>query len=615
LSESIATAALAAVILFVCGCDGFSGPKGGGGVDINVVPDTPEGGFPNGVPESVKTLRIVFDSDKFKCCVAIDPLGAPQDPSAIQRFIELNQPPSGQATLYIDGFATDFVPAINGITDTCEILPQTTVRGPCDPLRPTTPSFRGNPTRVVVPASGRGDAGDIPFLAVPFLVDLEPPADAERMSPVRFAFTVADAVSGIDLDSVRLDVTGSDGTPLTVHLDLEACADAGVKTCSAGGALMVSGYKAESEPVLLSGPLQARIRATNFAPTPQSMDFVYRFAVATPTPTSTALDTATPTNTASHTPTATPTATPTPTPTSTSTPTNTATDTPTNTATPTRTPTHSFTQTPSATPTPTTTVTPTRTPTLTHTPTQTPTGTPRDTATSTATLTATPTPTITATHTASRTPTITSTATSSPTPTQTGTVTATFTATPTRICNVSSEMEMIDPLIIVTNNLDPAGDDRLRVRGSFQVASGVPAINPAANGLRFTIYSRFNGTELLSFSVPRGMAADLDRPGWRVNSVGTRWTYEDREGTRTPGLRRVTVVRVAGAVSVYEVAVYGRDGSFHIEPTELPLRLDIVLGGEAQAAAGQCGVGFFNIETSRRPNCRARGLGEAISCR
>jgi hypothetical protein len=175
---------------------------------------------------------------------------------------------------------------------------------------------------------------------------------------------------------------------------------------------------------------------------------------------------------------------------------------------------------------------------------------------------------------------------------------------------------MTDPLVIVTNNLNPMGDDRLRVSGRFQIANRAPAINPTVNGLSFTIYSRFNGTELLSFFVPPGARPSFAAPGWRVNSTGKRWSYEDREGTRTPGIRRVTVVhKTAIALGLYEVSVYGRQGNFHIEPNELPLRLDIVLGGEAQAAVGQCGIGFFNIETSRRPNCRARGQGEAISCR
>jgi hypothetical protein len=175
---------------------------------------------------------------------------------------------------------------------------------------------------------------------------------------------------------------------------------------------------------------------------------------------------------------------------------------------------------------------------------------------------------------------------------------------------------MSDPLVIISNNLLPGGDDRLRVRGRFQVARRVPAINPTINGLSVTIYSRFNGTELLKIVVPPGARPSFQAPGWRTNSTGTRWTYEDRNGTRTPGIRRVAVVhKTSIAIGLYEVAIYGREGSFHIDPNELPLRLDIVLGGETQAAAGQCGIGLFNVETSRPPTCKVQGLGEGISCR
>jgi hypothetical protein len=196
----------------------------------------------------------------------------------------------------------------------------------------------------------------------------------------------------------------------------------------------------------------------------------------------------------------------------------------------------------------------------------------------------------------------------------TRTRTATFTVTPTRICN--ADIAITDPLVIISNNFDPPGDDRLRVRGRFAVASQTPAINPIRNGLRFTLYNRFNGNELLSFVIPPGMRLTREGPGWHANGTNTRFTYEDRNGLRTPGIRRVTVVhKITTAVGLYEVSVYGRDGSFHIEPSELPLRLDIVLGGEEQAAAGQCGTGFFNVESARSPNCGTAQAGDTISCR
>lgn len=173
----------------------------------------------------------------------------------------------------------------------------------------------------------------------------------------------------------------------------------------------------------------------------------------------------------------------------------------------------------------------------------------------------------------------------------------------------------MNPRVIIGNNDEPPGDDRLRVRGRFLVTNRVPAINPILNGLRFTIYSRFRDTELLSFVVPPGARPTRQSPGWKVNSIGTRWTYDDRGGLRTAGLRRVTVVHKSGiAVGLYEVSVWGINGDFHIEPFELPLRLDIVLGGGPQA--GQCGTGLFNIDSSSAPKCRTAGLFDAqISCR
>jgi hypothetical protein len=173
---------------------------------------------------------------------------------------------------------------------------------------------------------------------------------------------------------------------------------------------------------------------------------------------------------------------------------------------------------------------------------------------------------------------------------------------------------MTNARVIIANNVVPPGDDRLRVRGRFQVRSTTPAIDPIANGIEFAIYSRFNGTELLRFVVPPGRRQTLQSSGWLLNSTRVRWTYEDPSGTRIPGLRRVIVVRKS--TGLYEVSVWGVDGDFHIEPFELPLRLDIVLGGATQAAAGQCGTALFNIDSSRSPKCRASGFfGETINCR
>jgi YVTN family beta-propeller protein len=368
-------ASLLAVGITFAGCDGLGGPDEGGGLDVDAMIEG-SGGFPeNGIPDSVKTLRVVFESDNgaLRCCVAIDPLAVPEDPNDEQRSIELSQPPPGPATLRIDGFATDFAPTVNGITDVCPVLPTFAVKGPCDQTRPATPSFRSRPTRVEVPTVGRGDAGEIPLPSVPFLVDFEPPPFVELMSPVGFSFTVADTLYGLAAGSVQLDVSDDSGSR-AVALDLTACADDGSEACSDGGELSVLGFKAAAAPLSLAGAVEARIRARNLAPTPESLDFTYALSVITPTPTLTPTSTATPTFTPTRTPT----------------------------STPTRTPTHTSTST--ATSTHTHTRTPTFTPAVTTTPTAAPTSTSTETATSTATVTATPTMTGSPTSTATRLP-------------------------------------------------------------------------------------------------------------------------------------------------------------------------------------------------------------------
>lgn len=370
--NAAAAACVLAAGLLLHGCDGFDGPdEGDRGFDVDVIVE--DGGFPDGIPTSVNCLRIVFESDAgFSCCVAIDPIRSPEDPNSGERSIELNQPPAGGATLRIDGFAGDFAPTVNGITEICSILPTSAVKGPCDQERLATPSFSGPPTRVVVPAVGRGDAGEIPLPSVPFLVDFLPPPASQQMNPVPFSFTVADTIHGIDADSVQLDVSSDGGNPVEIDLDLVACADDSSETCSTSGALVVSGFKAAAAaPVPANGVVQARIRARNLAPTPKALDFTYQFAVATPTPTNTPAATSSPTNTATSTPTRTPTRTATQTPiaTATSTPTFTftSTNTSTRTATPTRTPSATATLTPTSTPTVTATPTITGTPTATRT--------------------------------------------------------------------------------------------------------------------------------------------------------------------------------------------------------------------------------------------------------
>jgi hypothetical protein len=216
----------------------------------------------------------------------------------------------------------------------------------------------------------------------------------------------------------------------------------------------------------------------------------------------------------------------------------------------------------------------------------------------------------------SYTPTATPTDTPTSTPTVTPTVTPTppFTVTPTatRVCELGTLIQ--DPRVAVSRNLAPAGDERLRVGGLFNVINLTPTIDPIANGFQFTIYGQ-SGAELMSFFVPPGAQPDSQSPGWKVNLSGTRWGFKDRNGDLVPGIQRVNVThKVNLAQGIFKVTVSGKNTDFTINPAELPLRLDIVLGGVPQAVAGQCATGLFNPETGDRPRCQTRSSGDRVSC-
>lgn len=234
-------------------------------------------------PASAKTVRVVFrSSDGETCCVALDsalvPAGA---------LLVLDDLPSGPATLVVGFFAEDFAPSVPGIGATCKTVP-TTLGAACDPLRVASPSFESEPLAVNIIAGGQTNVTDLVIRALPFVVNFSPENGETVATPVQFQFTVADAVTGVEADSVVLELTvqipdGPVFRPLTKRLPvvLMPCQDDSSQPCSAGGNLDLAGFKASSEPaLLLAGPVDVRILAINEGDPPQEVDFTYAFEVA-----------------------------------------------------------------------------------------------------------------------------------------------------------------------------------------------------------------------------------------------------------------------------------------------------------------------------------------------
>jgi hypothetical protein len=335
------------------------------------------GGVSAQLPPAVRTVRLVFESQSgSSCCVAINPSNVPADANG-NRSVLLDGLASGPGTFMIAGFATDYVPAPAGVTQTCATTP-VGIGQPCS-SQPASPSFESPPEPVTITPNMVNAPADIHVPGVPFVLSPSPHPDEQVTNPPTIRFTVADAIGQIDPNSVAVEIS-QDGVPgvLSVPVTLSACDDATATPCSPGGALQVAGFLAVSEATLLQpGTAHIAIHVRDTSPVPRVSDFAYDFSVIAPTPTPTA------------------------------TPTQTFTRTPTLTITPTRTPT--LTNTPADTPTEVPTATPTATSTLTETPTVTPTPTPTATLTPTRTPTGTPTPTVTLTPTITRTPTVTAT--------------------------------------------------------------------------------------------------------------------------------------------------------------------------------------------------------------
>jgi hypothetical protein len=246
------------------------------------------GGESSAPPPSVQTARIVFESSSGEnCCVAVPASVIPQG-----ALLVLNDLPVGPGVVTVAFFAVDFAPAVDGISMKCSTSPAS-LGTACDTTQVASPSFESNPQAVDIIAGGQTNVPDLVIKALPFVVEFAPGNGEVADNPIQFTFTVADAVTGVEPESVVLEITvqipdGPVFRPLTKRLPLilNECTDGTAAPCSPEGDLDLDGFAAESAPTtLVSGPVAVRILALNQGDPPQEVDFLYGFEVATPQPT------------------------------------------------------------------------------------------------------------------------------------------------------------------------------------------------------------------------------------------------------------------------------------------------------------------------------------------
>ncbi len=168
--------------------------------------------------------------------------------------------------------------------------------------------------------------------------------------------------------------------------------------------------------------------------------------------------------------------------------------------------------------------------------------------------------------------------------------------------------------LVIGKNSGSPGDETLTIRGEFAVTATSPAVDPRAYGLQVRIDDS-SGQPLWNRVIGRGEPLARGFPGWRVNRSGTRWTFRDRRGEASPGIRSVTVEdRSRISPGLYRITLRGRASDFQVPVSALPLRVTVVLGGPQQAGLGQCATRAFNPPSGAAPTCRASGSGETVTC-
>lgn len=162
-------------------------------------------------------------------------------------------------------------------------------------------------------------------------------------------------------------------------------------------------------------------------------------------------------------------------------------------------------------------------------------------------------------------------------------------------------------------NTDPVpGNDGLKVSGEFAVATGLSFadVNPTATGVRVLVENG-SGASRVDQVLPATPFGGRGTRGWKLNGTGTAWTYTDATGAPLSGIKRVKIVdRSKVGPRRVKVSVTGVRATYPVVGSDAPLHAVVVLGDQADAAAGLCGESAFSPSS-----CKLNGKGTTLTCR
>jgi len=148
--------------------------------------------------------------------------------------------------------------------------------------------------------------------------------------------------------------------------------------------------------------------------------------------------------------------------------------------------------------------------------------------------------------------------------------------------------------LTMTRLLAPAGDDKVKFKGTVSGVPTSPAIDPVAHGVRFLVTDA-SGTALVDAIVPGGAS-------WRTNG-STSWSYREKVSP-VAGIGKITLK--SRAPGEFKFVISGRDGAY-LAPTGAAVTATLVLDPPL-ADSGQCGEATY-------PGCRILGGGAKLLCK
>jgi hypothetical protein len=155
----------------------------------------------------------------------------------------------------------------------------------------------------------------------------------------------------------------------------------------------------------------------------------------------------------------------------------------------------------------------------------------------------------------------------------------------------------------VTRNGEPAGDEKLKLRGEFQGTLS-PPIDPARYGADLIVRD-LTGLPLFRRHLPAEY--------WTPNASRTRWSYRDLTGVAAGGITRATLWDDSAVTPFkYRFKVTSRAGDFRVPPESLPLRTEFFIPTDG---ATQCAGRTLNPPGGAAPACVIAGGGKSLRCR